>query len=267
MRFSLIGAGGFIGKALGRVLKAAGHEVHTPSKGEFVPPKGGWGRVVWAAGLTANFRQRPLATVQAHVSDLERLLRGGELEALLYLSSTRVYLRSSVTNEEVALPCLSSHPSDLYNLSKLMGEALSLSLPNLPVQIARLSNIVGPGEAQRSTFIGALCREAQQGQIRMQSALYSSKDYLWIDDCIKYLAKMAQDDTTGIFNVASGKQTTHAEWAHAIAVAYGAQVRHDPNDPDGGFAPIAIKKLHAMYGPSTTDPLTQIDAIIGTSND
>ena len=49
---------------------------------------------------------------------------------MLLLSSTRVYARSENTDELVQpLPCLSSDPSDLYNLSKLMGEALVLQDP------------------------------------------------------------------------------------------------------------------------------------------
>lgn len=261
MRVSVIGARGFIGRALCGVLREAGCDVHAPARDEMQRPKGGWGRLIWAAGLTANFRQKPMETIQAHVSDLTHLLQGGGVESLLYLSSTRVYQRSAHTFEDVPLPCLSTDPSDLYNLSKLMGESLCLNAGIEQVKIARLSNIIGAGEAARMTFIGALCREAQAGQITLQSATASEKDYLWISDATTYLSAMALDDQSGVFNVASGVQLRHDDWANAIAGATGAQVNADIASPDGGFAPIDVTKLQAHYGPAKINLLEKIKAI------
>lgn len=261
MKVSVIGARGFIGSALCAALKEAGCDIHAPARDDMQRPKGGWGRLVWAAGLTANFRQKPMETIQAHVSDLAQLLQGGGVDSLMYLSSTRVYQRCAQTSEEVPLACLSTDPSDLYNLSKLMGESLCLNAGVEQVKIARLSNIIGAGEAARATFIGALCREAQAGQITLQSAPASEKDYLWISDAAAYLSAMALDDHCGVFNVASGVQIRHHDWANAIAGATNAQVKTDITAPDGGFVAINVTKLQAHYGPAKINLLEKIEAI------
>lgn len=261
MKISVIGARGFIGKALCAELERQGHDIHAPARDQQSSPAGGWGHLVWAAGLTANFRERPFDTVQAHVSDLMNVLRSGSCDSLLYLSSTRVYQRSADTFEDAELPCLSSDPSDLYNLSKLMGESLCLNAGVPRVKVARLSNILGPCEADRATFVGALSREAAAGQITLQTAPSSAKDYLWISDAAHYLAAMAVDDTVGIFNVARGAQIPHEAWATAIAGQFGATVNSASSAVDGGFLPISVRKLQSLYGAAKVDPLQQVAKI------
>ena len=50
------------------------------------------------------------------------------VDQLLFLSSTQVYLIAD-THETAPLSCLSVEASDLYNLSKLLGESLVLQDP------------------------------------------------------------------------------------------------------------------------------------------
>jgi nucleoside-diphosphate-sugar epimerase len=265
MRISIFGSRGFIGTALVTKLREEGVTPVTPDRSQvhLGPPAGGWGTVVWAAGLTADFRRRPHDTVAAHVGDLNSLLRNGGVERLVYLSSTRVYQRSDHAEALGALPVMPTDPSDLYNLSKLMGESLSLSCGLEQVLIARLSNIVGPGEASRETFLGAICREAMRGEIRLQSAGASAKDYLWIDDATRVLAAMARDEKCGIVNVASGRQITNVEWAKAISEETGAKWRILPDAVETVFPAIDVSNMVSTYGPAQVDPLVRVDEFFG----
>ena len=70
---------------------------------------------------------------------LSRVLQRPALEQLFLLSSTRVHGRSLETEETTPLCCLSSDPSDVYNLSKLLGEALVLQDPPPGLKVVRLS--------------------------------------------------------------------------------------------------------------------------------
>lgn len=260
MRISIFGSKGFIGTALVARLREEGLDPDTPDRTRVLagPPAHGWGTIVWAAGLTADFRSRPHDTIAAHVGDLNALLRQGGVERLVYLSSTRVYQRSAHSGEQGALPVMPTDPSDLYNLSKLTGESLSLSCGVPQVLIARLSNIVGPGEARRETFLGAICREAMQGEIRLQSAGESAKDYLWIDDAVRVLASVARDDTCGIMNVASGRQITNLEWAKVICDETGANLRIRPDAVETTFPAIDVRNMISIYGPARVDPLSRV---------
>lgn len=269
MRISVVGGRGFIGQAVVQALRAGvgagvGAEILLPDRAALAAgaPFGGWGMMVWAAGLTADFRQRPFDTVAAHVGDLSRVISRGGVEGILYFSSTRVYMRAAAANEVEALPTLPMDPSDLYNLTKLAGEALCLSAGLARVKIARLSNIIGPREATRRTFLGALCREALAGQIVLQSAPHSVKDYLWIDDAAAILAQMATDDSEGIFNVASGRQIAHLTWAQALSHHTKAALEIPDLLPETSFAPIDITRMAARYGPARHDPLNYLSTML-----
>ena len=84
---------------------------------------------IFAIGLTADFRSRPLDTMDAHVSALAEVLRCGRFDSLTYLSSTRVYAGLPRGCGNATLVVNPSDASDLYNLSKLAGEALCLGRP------------------------------------------------------------------------------------------------------------------------------------------
>lgn len=260
MRISIFGGAGFIGTALQAELIQRGvlPELQSRSMPMDRPPAGGWGTVVWAAGLTADFRRRPHDTISAHVGDLNILLRGGGVERLVYLSSTRVYQRMRSASETDAVLVQTSNPSDLYNMSKLAGESLSLSCGLEEVAIARLSNIVGPNEVRRETFLGAICREAMTGRITLQSALTSAKDYLWIDDAARVIAELVRGTFRGVMNVAAGKNTTHQEWIDALCRSSGAGYQVLPGAPEETFPIIDTRRMFIEYGGPTIDPLSGV---------
>jgi hypothetical protein len=88
-------------------------------------PEGPLGHVIYCIGLTADFRSRTFDTVEAHVCTLLDVLRRGEFESIVYLSSTRLYAGSDSTSEETSIRI---SPFDVYNTSKLAGESLVLKL-------------------------------------------------------------------------------------------------------------------------------------------
>ena len=146
-RFTVLGGTGFVGAHLARFLRACGDEVAVPPRDAAL--SGDLSHVVYAIGLTADFRTRPFATIEAHVCRLSRLLERAKFESLLYLSSTRVYARTSVALEDMALAVDPTVTDDLYNVSKLAGESLCLSRETPTVRVARETS------ASRETCAGA----------------------------------------------------------------------------------------------------------------
>ena len=179
--FTILGAGGFIGAALVAWLESQGQMVHPVTRASLPALLAGRrpaGHVIDCVGLTGNFRSRPLDTAEAHVGLVARCL--GELlfDSFLLLSSTRVYGRASATHEDVALPILPSEPSDLYNVTKLAGEALCLADPRRTARVVRLSNVYGIGMPAQ-TFLGQVLREGSAtGNVLLREAAESAKDYL-----------------------------------------------------------------------------------------
>ena len=247
MSWTVLGSSGTIGRHLVMHLRAAGQTVGIPGRGDASLYRRPLGHVIYAIGLTADFRQRPYDTVQAHVSVLAELLQHGDFESLLYLSSTRVYGRATGGREDSPLSVLAHDPSDLYNLSKLMGESLCLQDARASVRVARLSNVVGGEDADSANFVPSLVREARSGRIVLQTAADSAKDYIHIDDVAELLPRIAAGGRERLYNVASGVQTTHAQWTAQLAFQTGCAVEVVPGAATVRFIPVDIGRIRAEF--------------------
>jgi nucleoside-diphosphate-sugar epimerase len=248
MNWTVLGASGVIGRHLVAHLRSAGETVYTPARNDSTVYERPLGHVIYAIGLTADFRQRPFDTVQAHVHVLADILQRADFSTLLYLSSTRVYAHASVGREDDALSVNSRDPSDLYNLSKLMGESLCLHGGRTGVRVARLSNVVGGDDAGSDNFLPSLVRDARRGHIVLRTLPESAKDYIHIDDVVDLLPRIATDGRERIYNVASGVQTSHAQWLELLRAQTGCSVETVPDAPITRFAPIDITRIRSEFG-------------------
>lgn len=190
-------------------LTEAGHEVDAPPRGVMPSPKVNLGHVVYAIGLTGDFRTRPFDTVDAHVTYLRDLLGAARFESFLYLSSTRIYGSAKDFVSETDSINLTVTPDSLYDLSKMLGESLCLSCGRNGVRIARLANVYGNGQSE-NTFLGSILSQVNRGNtVVIEESPDSGKDYVNIDDTVGMLSHIATQGREKIYNVASGAITTH----------------------------------------------------------
>lgn len=233
MKFSVFGGRGFIGSHLVRHLKAQGHEVWVPERGALLEKKSPAGHVIYAIGLTGNFRQRLYDTIDSHVNVLTELLQALSFDSFLYLSSTRVYggLPPEALASEGTLLNIAPSPDSVYDLSKLLGEAVCLAQPQESVRVARLSNVYGIGQGT-DTFLGAVLKEAQHiGHVTIGEAPESSKDYVAVDSVVEALERIALGGKERLYNLASGIPTTHNALMAKIREVTGADVAFDRDAP------------------------------------
>ena len=224
--FTVLGAGGFVGRHLTAHLQAQGHDVAAPSRDTSTLHGKNLGHVIYCIGLTGNFRQQPFDTIEAHVGVLSALLQNTVFDSWLYLSSTRVYGGLDVedtASEESMLPAKPSADA-LYDYSKLLGESLCLTVDHPAMRVARLSNVYGIGQSPH-TFLGSLTKDLKEtGAATILDNPASSKDYVSIDDVVPLLEKIALSGKQKIYNVASGTQTRCdmlAEAIHALGYDIG----------------------------------------------
>ena len=218
-RFTVIGAGGFIGGRLAARLRGEGHEVFTPDRHATDYLSEDLGRVFYCAGLTGDFIVRPLDTVEAHVSLLARLLREARFERLVYLSSTRVYDALDGVGREDAVLALDPHlPRNVYDLSKALGENLCLAWSDGRATVARLSNVLDLGP-EVSGFLPDLMRRARrEREITLTASPAGARDYIHVDDALEGLIRLEAEPGSRIVNVASGRNVTN----QALADLFGA---------------------------------------------
>ena len=208
--------------------------------------------MIYAIGVTADFRTRPFETMEAHVSVLCEILRDARLDSLTYLSSTRLYGGAASTGEGTDFRVNPADPDDFYNLSKLAGEALCLAQPNKAVRIARLSNVYAnefqEAAADTQNFLDSVLYDAvTDRRVVLRTALESAKDYVAIDDVCQAISQIALSGTERIFNVAAGQNTSHAQLARALTALTGCSVEVAPLAPKILFPIIDTARLSNLF--------------------
>ena len=247
-RFSIFGARGFIGRHLCAHLERAGHAVERIGRNTLPAAGTSVGHAVYCIGLTADFRSQPTATARAHVGVLADVLDGYRFDSFLYLSSTRIYAGAPEGREDTPLSVRPQVPDQLYNLTKLAGEALCLAREDPMMRVARLSNVVGR-DMEPANFLADVVAEAlRDGQVLLRTAAQSAKDYIDIDDVCRALEAIALSGRERLYNVASGAQTTNRDVADLVARHCGARVSFAPDAPVVIFPAIDVSRLRGEFG-------------------
>lgn len=210
MRFTIFGSSGFIGSHLKDYLeRIEGAEVICPTREEVLANRGDLGCVFYCIGMTGDFQKFPMPTVEAHVTLLKNILTRTKFEHFVYLSSTRIYGQSPSTSEEDSLTVRPTVLSDIYNISKIMGESICLHVGQPNVKVVRLSNVFDY-RFLNPVFTTYLYEKARSGEpLTLLSQLGSAKDYITIDNVVELLYKISLHGTQAIYNVANGVNVTH----------------------------------------------------------
>lgn len=257
---TVLGASGFIGSHLVRRLDEVGVDHRDPGRDADLRGES-LGLVVYCAGVTADFRQRPYDTVDAHASHLVHVLRGAAVRSLVYLSSSRVYRRASApATEDSVLSFDPRDPEDLYDISKAMGEAIALRLPNACV--LRLSNVYGT-DMGSSTFLHSVLSDAvTMGEVVLRTSLASSKDYVSVDDVVNVILRVPERAVHRVYNVASGTNVTHGSLLDRVRQITGCSVRVAPGAPDIVQPSISTQRLQEEFGYQPASVLNDLPDLI-----
>lgn len=251
MTFTVLGGGGFIGRALANNLLEKGQSVYVPEcrHSTGLPAevfKRDLGHVFYCIGLTADFREQLFDTVEAHVCVLKSLLAKGRMSSLTYLSSTRVYDNSLTSHETSVLQGVPGNPGHLYNFSKMLGESLCLCNGQM-TKVVRLSNVYGHQMEAKNFLAQVLQEAARTGQVRFLSSSDYARDYLALADVIRLLPLIATEGRFEIYNLASGKSTTNAEIAEILAKE-GIKSYFEAGLSESKIPIIDIKRLTDEFG-------------------
>ena len=259
---TVVGANGFIGSRLVQHLRTAGYRCDAIARGD------NWhgrplGHVVFCAGVTGDFRTRPLDAIDAHVCLLADLVRTGSFESLVYLSSTRVYKRhdTAPAHEDDQLRVDPQDPDDLYEISKLAGETIALG-SSRRAHVVRLSNVYGDAFDQPGFLFAVLHAAVSTGRIELQTSGASCRDFVAIGDVVPLVTRIALGGTQRVYNIASGANLTSGEVAGAIARLSGAQVIMPAGAPTVSFPRIDVDRIRREFGVTPRSLLDDLPRLV-----
>ncbi len=222
------------------------------------------GHVIYCIGLTADFRRRPIETIEAHAYLSAQLLYRSTFKSWLYLSSTRVYggLGPVASVSEADEILVTPSANSIYDLSKLLGEAACLGHEASSVRVARLSNVYSPDQ-KSITFLGAVISEIRaRGTVVIREAPESSKDYVAIDDVTRLLAQISLYGRDRLYNVASGIPTTHLQIAERLRELTGKPVTFAPGATVRTFPRISISRVQDEFSFTPRSLLDDIPSLL-----
>jgi nucleoside-diphosphate-sugar epimerase len=260
-RITVLGASGFIGSELVKKLQETHVDHFAPGRDEKLPSRQ-LGHIIYCIGLTADFRTRAFETVEAHVGELLRVLRDCEFDSLLYLSSTRLY-RSAPAPAREEDPILVSplNQEDLFNISKVMGESLSLACGK-KTRVARLSNVYGLDFASQNFLSTILTDAILKGSVTVQTAPDAEKDYVSVQDVVDGLIKIALTGKQSIYNLASGINVSTYQLTKKISELTHCRIVFDPTAARISFPPINVDRMRSEFGYRPANVLDDLDELI-----
>jgi nucleoside-diphosphate-sugar epimerase len=260
---TVLGADGFIGSHLVEMLSKRGADFFAPDRDQ--PLLGQeLGDVIYCIGLTADYRSRPFAAVEAHVCHLCDVLQDCRFRSLVYLSSTRIYKNNTGPASEPDTVNLDpSRSEDLYDISKIMGESLTFSCRQ-NTRVVRLSNVYGKDFGSEN-FLPAIIRESVMKQnLEIGIAAESAKDYVSIDDVVETLIKIAETGKRTIYNLASGANTSNRELAKIIGGLTGCTITFDPAAAKTTFPAIDIDRVRSEFGFHPRNVLDELPELVAS---
>jgi len=266
MKFTILGSNGFIGSHIVKHLKKNGISCYSPDlKKEQISSKN-LGHVIYAIGVS-DFKNKPFEVIDSHVCLLKNILEKTNFDSFLYLSSTRVYYNSSTIQEEDSLVVNPQSLSDLYNISKLMGESLCFASKKPNVRVVRLSNVTGNSNAKNLLFIPWIMKDAiEKKKITLFSSLESEKDYVYIDDVVKILPEISLKGKFSIYNVATGKNIKSRDIVNELVKITGCDVEVAPDAKTYSFPPISIKRIKNEFNFEPISILSKIKEMVDSYN-
>jgi nucleoside-diphosphate-sugar epimerase len=263
---TILGASGFIGSHIVKSLRASNIEHYAPQRNEVITQKQ-LGNIIYCIGLTADFREKPFETVEAHVSYLSEVLQSCNFDSLTYLSSARVYINCTdkEVDESTIIPVNLADSNELYNLTKLTGERLCMS-SGKKTKIVRLSNVYGSNMNGENFFQQIVSSITSSKMLSLTTSLGSAKDYINIDDAVNLIIRIATSGNDQTYNVASGCNTTNEGIINELKKYLTFSIDLSSADREIIFPVINIERIKREFNYSPKNIIKDIHQIINYNN-
>ena len=211
MRYTIFGSRGRIGSFLKKYITSNGDDVYCPARKDYYSFDRNLGHVIYCSGITTNFKNKSYDLIQSHVCLLSYLLKETNFDSFNYISSSRLNFPKKAALRKIHPEFYGDYEIDIYNASKLAGEALCLNSNRLNVKISRICHVVDPSDKSRQNFLSNICGQAKNGEIRLNCSLSTKKNYIFIDDLAYLLKVIGPYGKKNFYNIGSNNIISNNE--------------------------------------------------------
>lgn len=178
--------------------------------------------------------------VQTFYSIIEKAEKDGA--KLIYASSGATYGSKISVENKIG----DESPDNIYGFSKLTMDRLSNSYlknnPKIEIVGLRYFNVYGPGEWSKLKTASTILQFSKQFIDKGYAELFENsdqifRDFIFIDDVIKFTIKAASEGIAGIYNLGSGKERSFYDVASIISNELGSKykIRYIKNPYTRGY--------------------------------
>jgi len=268
-RVVIVGASGFIGRALVERLAAAGTPVlplgrdRVDLTGEDAAAKLVSGlrlddAVVFLAALTPD-RGRGISPFLANLKMAAAVCTALEQTPplhLVYVSSDAVYpFQAALINEASC-----AEPTDLYGAMHIARELMMKQFVKVPVAVLRPTLIYGAGDPHNSYGPNRLRRMAHKDRrITLFGEGEETRDHIYIDDVIALIELVLRHRSCGLLNLATGHSVSYAELAKLVAglCPFPVEITGSPRQNPVTHRAFDVTALQHSFPAFTFTPLEQ----------
>lgn len=170
------------------------------------------------------------------------------VKRFFYASSACVYPQGLQLEAEVVplreSDAIPAEPEPGYGWEKLFAEQLCayyLADHGLQTRVARFHNVYGPNgtfQGGREKAPAAICRKvalAQDGEIEVWGDGQQTRSFMYVDDCVEGIYRIAQSDHAEPLNLGSDEMVTVDELVEIVCevASKSLRIRHDESKPQG----------------------------------
>jgi GDP-4-dehydro-6-deoxy-D-mannose reductase len=153
-------------------------------------------------------------------------------------------LPDSICAAQEDMPC---RPTTEYGAAKVKQTALALAAAStgLPIVVARLFNVIGPGMPEHlalGRFARCIANFRRSGGVLTTGPLHMQRDFVSVADVARLLEGLAARDAAlgRIINICTGKATAIEPLVHELIAISGREVTLQIDDDNRGVNPVEV---------------------------
>jgi len=211
-----------------------------------------------------SYQKTPLGDILIHLgenSDRSRVNKMGDqyrektgdvMESLLkkrykkiiYCSSSIVYGDKGIEPYSENMP---TYADDIYSTSKLENEERVLCSGGV---VTRFSNVIGNGMSKNNVLSEIFKQLSGKDPLTILN-IKSIRDFIWIDDAVDAIVSLLQKDTSGIYNIGSGVETSInklIETVLYISEQHGRKIKSTIKNPEYSYCVLNLEQIKKATG-------------------